>query len=77
MFLLSPMATSFLWAQPMRLVEELSQKGVIVEQLLLSIQRIQLKWFRDLTRMPTGHLLGEVFQAYPNRETPQGKHRTC
>ena len=33
-----------------------------VEQLLLHVERSQLRWFGDLVRMPPGHLPGEFFR---------------
>uniref|UniRef100_A0A3P9D6Y1 Uncharacterized protein n=1 Tax=Maylandia zebra TaxID=106582 RepID=A0A3P9D6Y1_9CICH len=38
------------------------REGLRVEQLLLHIERSQLRWFGHLARMPPGRLLGEVFQ---------------
>lgn len=43
-----------------------------VEPLLLPIKRKELRWLRDLVRMPPGRLTGEVFQARPTERKPQG-----
>lgn len=37
---------------------------------------VGLLWFGHLTRMPTGHLLDQVFQACQTRRTSWGKPRT-
>lgn len=34
-----------------------------MQPLLLHIEKNQLRWFMYLTRLPTGHLLGQVFSA--------------
>ncbi|KAF7648904.1 hypothetical protein LDENG_00150410, partial [Lucifuga dentata] len=47
-----------------------------VEPLLLCIERSQLRWFRHLVRMPSGHLPRDVFQACPTGKRPQGRSRT-
>uniref|UniRef100_A0A3P9DSK2 IRG-type G domain-containing protein n=1 Tax=Maylandia zebra TaxID=106582 RepID=A0A3P9DSK2_9CICH len=52
------------------------REGLRVEQLLLHIERSQLRWFGHLTRMPPGHLLGEVFQACPTGRRSRGRPRT-
>jgi len=47
-----------------------------VEPLLLRLQRSQLRWFRDLVRIPPGRLPLEVFRACPTKRRPQGRPRT-
>lgn len=51
------------------------QEGLGAELLLPHSERIQ-RWLRHLTRMPPGHLLGEVFQACPAGRRPRGRPRT-
>lgn len=45
------------------------------ETLLLRFERSQLRWFRHLTQMPTGHLLGKVLTACLMGRKPQSRHR--
>lgn len=35
--------------------------------------RSHLRWFEHLTRMPPGHLLGEVYRACPTWKRPLGQ----
>ena len=46
------------------------QKELRVEQLLLSIERGQLRWFGHLSRMLPGRLPLEVYRAHPTGRRP-------
>ncbi len=48
----------------------------MVEQLVLCVERSQLRWFGHLVRMPPGHLLREVIQAHPAGKRPRGRPRS-
>lgn len=52
------------------------QKGLRVEPLVLHIEKSQLRWFGALTRMPPGHLLGEVFRVCPTGKNSRIRPRT-
>ena len=45
-------------------------------ELLLCVERSQLRWFGHLVRMPPGRLPREVFQARPAGRRPRGRPRT-
>ncbi len=52
-----------------RVRSSVTREELIVELLLLDIERSQLRWLRHLFRMPPGCLPGEVF-----RERPTGRN---
>ena len=52
------------------------QEGLVVETLLLCVERSQLRWFGHLMRMPPGRLPREVFLARPTGRRPRGRPRT-
>lgn len=45
--------------------------------LLFHVQRNQLPWFKHLTRIPPGHIVGEMFWACHTRRRPQVRLRRC
>lgn len=53
----------------------LGQKGLIVEPMLLCVERSQLRWFGYLKRMLLGCLIWEVFWAYPTERRPWDRPR--
>ncbi|XP_058616632.1 uncharacterized protein LOC131530397 [Onychostoma macrolepis] len=59
-----------------RVRSSVTREELRVEQLLLNIERSQLRWLGHLFRMPPGRLHGEVFWASPTRRRPQGRPRT-
>jgi len=52
------------------------REGLGVELLLLRIEMSQMRWLRQLVRMPPRRLLGEVFRACPTGRRPRGRPRT-
>ena len=52
----------FLWD---RVRSSAIREELVLEPLLLSLEKSQLRWFGHLVRMPTGPLPWEVFQARP------------
>ncbi len=48
-------------------------EGLEVELLLLCSERSQLRWFRNLVRMPPGCLPMKAFQACPAGRRPWGR----
>ncbi|TWW77428.1 hypothetical protein D4764_12G0008180 [Takifugu flavidus] len=53
------------------------QEELVVEPLLLRVERSQMGWLGHLVRMPPGRLPGEVFRACPSGRRPPGRPRTC
>ena len=49
---------------------------LIVEPLLLHVEKSRLRWFEHLVRMPPGHLLKDVFQADQAMRRAKGRPRT-
>lgn len=50
---------------------------VRVESVLLRNERRKLRSFSNQTRMPSGHLFGEVLSACPTGRRPCSRTRTC
>ncbi|KAK3552026.1 hypothetical protein QTP70_031588, partial [Hemibagrus guttatus] len=59
-----------------RVRSSVTWEELIVEPLLLHIERGQLRWLRHLFRMPLGRLPAEVFRACPTGKGPRGRPRT-
>lgn len=51
------------------------QDGFRVELLLQHIERNQLRWFKDLVKMPLEHLEGEVFRVCSVQTKTWGRHQ--
>ncbi len=51
-------------------------RELMIEPLLLHVERSQLRWFRHLNKMPPGCLPSEVFCACPTNRRPWGRPRT-
>ncbi len=54
-----------------RVRSSVTREELIVEPLLLDIERSQLRWLGHLFRMPPGCLPGEVFRARPTGRNTQ------
>ncbi|KAK3542976.1 hypothetical protein QTP70_008512 [Hemibagrus guttatus] len=59
-----------------RVKSSVTREELGVEQLLLHIERGQLRWLGHLFRMPPRRLPGEVFRACPTGKRPRGRPRT-
>ena len=58
-----------------RMRSSVIQERVRIELLPFLIEISQLRWFRHLLRMPSGHLPGEEFLACPTGRKPRGRPR--
>ncbi|KAK3521039.1 hypothetical protein QTP86_018753 [Hemibagrus guttatus] len=59
-----------------RVRSSVTREELVVEPLLLHIERGQLRWLGHLFRMPPARLSGEVFRACPTGKRPRRRPRT-